>query len=253
MLALNCKKADLDFDSPDFKAGVPRHVAMIMDGNGRWAHCRGLPRMEGHRKGVEALHRITKAAKELGVRYLTVYAFSTENWNRPLQEVNGLMNLIKYALKRELAELHKNKIRLHVIGQRERLPKDVVNFLEHALELTKNNDEFHLIIALNYGGRAEITQAVRGLAQQVKDGSLAPDSIDEVVLGRHLYTSSFPDPDLFIRTSGEKRISNFLLWQLCYTELVFTDTYWPDFDRKDLVAAIKQYQSRERRYGDVRR
>ncbi len=242
-------------DATAFAGGgrsVPQHVAIVMDGNGRWANSRGLPRLEGHRKGVDALRRMVRAAKELGVRYLTAFTFSTENWSRPVSEVRGLMNLVRHALKSELAELHKNGVRLHVIGRREDLPEDIADFLTYGEELTSKNDEFHLIIALSYGGRDDIVQSARRIAQLVEDGELKLEDIDESLFERHLLTSDWPDPDMIIRTSGEKRISNFLLWQSCYSELVFVDKHWPDFGKEDLADAIAEYQNRERRYGEVK-
>ena len=230
----------------------PQHIAIIMDGNGRWATSRGLPRIEGHRRGVDALRNTVKAAKELGVQYLTVFAFSSENWQRPATEITGLMTLIRYGLKRELAELHKNGVCLRVIGKRDRLPKDVVEFIDYAQELTKDNTNFYLVIALDYGARDEIIAATKKIASQVQEGNLAVDAIDENIFAQSLYTSDIPDPDLLIRTSGEQRISNFLLWQLSYTELHFTQAHWPDFGKAELSNAIESYRSRDRRYGAVR-
>jgi undecaprenyl diphosphate synthase len=223
----------------------PRHIAIIMDGNGRWAQARGLPRIAGHRQGAEALRRTVRAAGELGIPYLTLFGFSSENWKRPVAEIDDLMGLLRHYLRGEIAELHRNGVRLRVIGDRERLAPDIVN----AETLTRDNTGVNLTIALSYGGRAEIVAAVRSLAAKAVDGGLAPDAIDEDVISRHLFTAGIPDPDLLIRTSGEQRISNFLLWQCAYSELVFTKTLWPDFGRADLEQAIADFGCRDRRYG----
>ena len=228
---------------------LPRHIAIIMDGNGRWAQARGLPRIAGHRRGAEAVRRTLTAAAELGVPYLTLFGFSSENWKRPLAEVDDLMGLLRHYLRGEIAELHRNGVRLRVIGERCRLSPDIVTLIENAETLTRDNSGVNLTIALSYGGRAEIIEAVRVLAGKVAAGKLAPEAIDEAVVARHLFTADIPDPDLLIRTSGEQRISNFLLWQCAYAELVFTKTLWPDFGRVDLEGAIADYGGRERRYG----
>src|SRR5215831_11121115 len=234
-------------------AGVPlpgpRHVAIIMDGNGRWAKARGLPRIAGHRRGAEAARRAVVAAAELGVSYLTLFGFSSENWKRPPAEVQDLMGLLRHYLRGEVAELHRNGARLKVIGELGRLPTDIIDLIEHAEEVTKDNARITVTMALSYGGRAEIVAAVRAIAQQVAEGRLAADAIDEDHLARHLFTSGIPDPDLLIRTSGELRISNFMLWQCAYSELVFIKTLWPDFSKSDLELAIGEFRSRERRYG----
>jgi undecaprenyl diphosphate synthase len=228
---------------------LPRHIAIIMDGNGRWAQARGLPRIAGHRRGAEAVRRTLTAASELGVRYLTLFGFSSENWKRPLAEVDDLMGLLRHYLRGEIAELHRNGVRLCVIGDRGRLAPDIVTLIENAEKLTCENTGVNLTIALSYGGRAEIIAAVRVLAEKAAAGELAPEAIDEGVFARHLFTANVPDPDLLIRTSGEQRISNFLLWQCAYAELVFTKTLWPDFGRVDLEQAIADYGGRERHYG----
>jgi undecaprenyl diphosphate synthase len=228
---------------------LPRHIAIIMDGNGRWAQARGLPRIAGHRRGAEAVRRTLTAAAELGVPYLTLFGFSSENWKRPLAEVDDLMGLLRHYLRGEIAELHRNGVRLRVIGERSRLAPDIVILIENAEALTRDNRGVNLTIALSYGGRAEIIAAMRALAAKAVAGELAPDTIDEEVIARHLFTADIPDPDLLIRTSGEQRISNFLLWQCAYAELVFTKTLWPDFGRDDLEQAIADYGGRERRYG----
>ncbi len=228
---------------------LPRHVAIIMDGNGRWAKARGLPRVAGHRRGAEAVRRTVAAAAELRIPYLTLFGFSSENWKRPSAEVDDLMGLLRHYLRREIAELHRDGVRLKVIGQLGRLAPDIVSLIDHAVQLTRDNSAVNLTIALSYGSRAEIVAAVRSIAQQVADGRLAVGAIDEACLARHLFTADLPDPDLLIRTSGEKRISNFLLWQCAYAELLFTETLWPDFAKSDLDQAIDEYCVRERRYG----
>ena len=228
---------------------LPRHIAIIMDGNGRWAQARGLPRIAGHRRGAEAVRRTLTAAAEFGVPYLTLFGFSSENWKRPLAEVDDLMGLLRHYLRGEIAELHRNGVRLRVIGERSRLAPDIVILIENAEALTRDNRGVNLTIALSYGGRAEIIAAMRVLAAKAVAGELAPDAIDEDVIARHLFTADIPDPDLLIRTSGEQRISNFLLRQCAYAELVFTKTLWPDFGRDDLEQAIADYGGRERRYG----
>ena len=227
----------------------PRHIAIIMDGNGRWAKARGLPRIAGHRRGAEAVRRTLKAAAELEIPYLTLFGFSSENWKRPLAEIDDLMGLLRHYLRGEIAELHRNGVRLRVIGDRGRLAPDIVTLIENAEALTRDNGGVNLTIALSYGGRAEIITAMRALAAKAAVGELRPEAIDEATVSSHLFTVDIPDPDLLIRTSGEQRISNFLLWQCAYAELVFTKTLWPDFGRDDLEAAIADYGCRERRYG----
>jgi undecaprenyl diphosphate synthase len=228
---------------------MPRHIAIIMDGNGRWAQARGLPRIAGHRRGAEAVRRTLTAAGELGIPYLTLFGFSSENWKRPLAEVDDLMGLLRHYLRGEIAELHRNNVRLRVIGDRDRLSPDIVTLITNAEALTHDNSGVNLTIALSYGGRAEIIAAMRTMVKKVTSGDLAPEAIDEDVVSRHLFTADIPDPDLLIRTSGEQRISNFLLWQCAYSELMFTKTLWPDFGRADLEEAIADYGCRERRYG----
>lgn len=227
----------------------PRHVAIIMDGNGRWAKARGLPRIQGHRRGVEAVRRAVEAAGDLGITYLTLYGFSSENWRRPVAEVSELMGLLKYYLQAEVAELHRNGIRLRVIGQRERLPRDVAALIDNAEHLTRGNRGLMLTVALSYGGRDEIASAARALALKAARGEIDPAAIGEADVEAQLFTAGLPDPDLLIRTSGEKRISNFLLWQSAYSELVFVDTLWPDFARADFENAIREFHGRERRFG----
>ncbi len=228
---------------------LPRHIAIIMDGNGRWAKARGLPRIAGHRSGAEAVRRTLTAAAELGIPYLTLFGFSSENWKRPSAEVQDLMVLLRHYLRGEIAELQRNGVRLKVIGQLTRLAPDIVGMISRAETLTRENSQITLTIALSYGGRAEIVAAVQAIAAEVARGSLAAEDVDEDCLARHLFTADIPDPDLLIRTSGEQRISNFLLWQCAYSELVFTKTLWPDFSRNNLEQAIDDYCGRERRYG----
>jgi undecaprenyl diphosphate synthase len=228
---------------------LPTHVAIIMDGNGRWARARGLPRVAGHRRGAESVRRTITAAAELGIRYLTLFGFSSENWKRPIAEVDDLMGLLRHYLRGEIADLHKNGVRLRVIGDRAKLAPDIVTLIDNAEAMTRNNQGLTLIVALSYGSRAELASAARAIAQSVRDGRLSVDAIDEALVERFLTTAGIPDPDLLIRTSGEKRLSNFLLWQSAYTELVFLDTLWPDFTKQDLEDAIREFQRRERRYG----
>jgi len=230
---------------------LPFHVAVIMDGNGRWAKKRLLNRIKGHEKGSESVRAIVRASREIGIRILTLYAFSTENWQRPQTEIYALMNLLKKFLISEQKEMLDNNIRLNTIGQTERLPEDVRRELQKNMMLTKKNDGLILNLALSYGGRAEIVRAVKEIAIKAKDGRIDPDSITSDLFSRHLYTAEMPDPDLLIRTSGEMRISNFLLWQLAYTEICITDTLWPDFGKDEFMRILKNYQQRERRFGKV--
>lgn len=230
---------------------VPRHVAIIMDGNGRWAAKRHLPRKLGHRQGVEAVRVIVRAAGEMGIRYLTLYGFSSENWKRPAEEVSDLMGLLRLFIRRDLAELHQNGVQVRIIGEREHLEPDIVALIEEAETLTRGNDRLKLIIAFNYGGQNEITSAVRRIAREVRAGRLDPESITPETVAAHLDTAGVPDPDLIIRTSGEKRLSNFLIWQSAYAELVFTDVFWPDFSPERLKEAVLEYNMRDRRFGAV--
>ena len=227
----------------------PNHVAIIMDGNGRWAQARGLPRIAGHRRGAQSVRTAVKCSVKFGVRYLTLYSFSSENWKRPVREVEDLMDLLRRYLLSEIADLHKNGVRLRVIGDRHELSPDLVKLIEEGEASTAGNDKLDLIVALSYGGRSEIVSAIRKIAKKVEAGQLQSDEIDESVLEAHLETADIPDPDLLIRTSGEQRISNFLLWQIAYSELVFLETLWPDFLEKDFLKAINEYQRRERRFG----
>ena len=228
---------------------IPRHVAVIMDGNGRWAELRGQDRIQGHRAGIESVRAVVRAAHELGVQQLTLYAFSTENWSRPRAEVDALMGLLEHYLEAELDELDRNGIRLRAIGRLERLPATVRARLETAVRRTRENREMLVVFALSYGGRTELVDAARRLAREVEQGKLDPDQIDEKLFAACLYEPELPDPDLLIRTGGESRVSNFLLWQIAYTEIHVTDVMWPDFRKGDLVDAILWYQGRERRYG----
>src|SRR6476646_4907771 len=230
---------------------VPRHVAIIMDGNGRWAAARGLPRAEGHRRGVEALRRTIRAAGEIGIKIVTIFSFSAENWSRPVAEVSELMGLLRRFVRNDLAELHQNNVRVRVIGERADLSPEIGRLLVEAEELTKNNDGLTLVVAFNYGARQEIVRATRRVASAVKQGSLSVADIDTDTFTRFLDAPDIPEPDLIIRTSGEKRLSNFLLWQADYSALVFVPTYWPDFDRAALESAIREYQQRERRFGGL--
>ena len=226
-----------------------RHVAIIMDGNGRWAAERGLPRSEGHRQGVEALRRTVEASRDLGITHLTLYSFSSENWSRPKQEINDLFGLLRRFVRRDLAELHKNGVKIRVIGTRAGLDADLLRMIDDAVELTKDNTALNLTIAFNYGSRDEIARAARRIAEDVSNGSIAASDVTSELFGTYLDTAGLPDPDLLIRTSGELRLSNFLLWQLAYSEFVFVDVYWPDFSRELLEAAIAEYQRRSRRFG----
>jgi undecaprenyl diphosphate synthase len=237
--------------SEQAKHTLPTHVAIIMDGNGRWAKQRNLPRVEGHRHGAESVRAVVRAAGEIGIKYLTLYAFSVENWNRPKEEVDTLMNYLARYLKNELAELQKYNVRLEAIGQIYRLPEFVQAQLKKAIAALSKNNGLTLVLALSYGGRTEIVEATRTLAARVKAGELDPAEITEQVFAQHLYTKNVPDPDLLIRTSGEMRVSNFLLWQISYAEFVVTETLWPDFRKAELFAALEEYTRRHRRFGGL--
>jgi undecaprenyl diphosphate synthase len=230
---------------------VPRHVAIIMDGNGRWAAARGLPRVEGHRRGVEALRRTVRAAGEIGIGYVTIFSFSAENWSRPASEVHELMGLLRRFIRNDLAELHQSNVRVRIIGEREGLDPDIGRLLVEAEDLTRDNSGLTLVVAFNYGSRQEIARAAQRIAEAAVQGRLQPADITMETIGRFLDAPDVPDPDLIIRTSGEQRLSNFLLWQAAYSELVFVPTYWPDFDRAALESAIREYQQRERRFGGL--
>jgi undecaprenyl diphosphate synthase len=230
---------------------VPRHVAIIMDGNGRWAAARGLPRSEGHRRGVEALRRTVRAAGEIGISVLTIFSFSSENWSRPAAEIRDLMGLLRRFIRHDLADLHRNNVRVRVVGEREGLAPDIRSLLEEAEDLTRGNDGLTVVVAFNYGGRQEIARAAQRLAAEIVEGRLASQAVTAELLASHLDAPDLPDPDLIIRTSGEQRLSNFLLWQAAYSEFVFVQTHWPDFDRAALEAAIAEYRRRERRFGGL--
>jgi undecaprenyl diphosphate synthase len=236
--------------SADERPGV-RHIAIIMDGNGRWAAERGLPRIEGHRQGVESVRRTVTAALELGIAHLTLFSFSSENWSRPQQEISDLFGLLRRFVRRDLADLHKHGVKIRVIGARDGLDADVLRMIDNAVALTKDNTALNFTIAFNYGARDEIARAARHLAEDVADGKVTASEVTPERFGSYLDTAGLPDPDLLIRTSGELRLSNFLLWQLAYSEFVFIDTYWPDFSRETLEAAIAEYQRRSRRFGGL--
>ena len=237
--------------SPEAKAQLPQHVAVIMDGNGRWAKSRHLPRLEGHRRGADSARDIIRTAGELGIKYLTLYAFSAENWNRPEDEVAGLMKYLVHYLKTETKDLDKNNVRLEVIGQPWRLPENVREHLDKSIATLSKNNGLTLVMALSYSSRIEIVEAVRNIAAKVKSGKLDPADINERVVSENLWTRNIPDPDLLIRTSGEMRVSNFLLWQISYAELVITPTFWPDFRKPQFYAALEEYAKRHRRFGGV--
>jgi undecaprenyl diphosphate synthase len=237
-----------DFNGID-KDSLPRHIAVIMDGNGRWAKKHALGRIAGHRKGAEAVRATVRTCREIGIQYLTLYAFSVENWMRPVREVSALMDLLVDYLRSERRELQERGIRLRAIGNLDRLREPVRQFLRETMEATKGKQEMVLVLALSYGGRDDILEAARALAEKCGDGALKPGDITREMFEEHLQTAGIPDPDLLIRTSGEFRISNFLLWQTAYTEFYFTDVLWPDFDRAELLKAIAAYQQRERRFG----
>ncbi len=230
---------------------VPRHVAIIMDGNGRWAAAHGMPRVEGHRRGVEALRRTVRAATDLGISVLTIFSFSSENWSRPPSEIRDLMGLLRRFIRHDLADLHKSNVRVRIIGERDDLDRDICLLLQEAEDLTRGNDGLTLVVAFNYGGRQEIAHAARRLAIEVAEGRLSAEDITPERLGSFFHAPDIPDPDLIIRTSGEQRLSNFLLWQAAYSELVFVPVNWPDFDRAALEEAIMEFRRRERRFGGL--
>jgi undecaprenyl diphosphate synthase len=230
---------------------VPAHVAIIMDGNGRWAKARGLPRTAGHKAGMNALHNTVRNASELGIRYLTLYAFSSENWSRPAAEVSDLLGLLKIFIRRDLAELHRSNVEVRIIGDRKNLKPDILKLLEDAEKLTHGNSKMLLTIAFNYGARDEIVRAARALVSDVQAGRLSLEDIGQGALTARLDTAGIPDPDLVIRTSGEVRLSNFLMWQAAYAELVFMPCYWPDFDKASLIEAVSEYERRDRRFGGL--
>jgi undecaprenyl diphosphate synthase len=237
--------------APSADDGAPRHVAIIMDGNGRWAAARGLPRGEGHRRGVEALRKTVRAAGELGIGILTIFSFSSENWLRPAAEIRDLMGLLRRFIRKDLAELHGNNVKVRVIGDRAGLDPDIRRLLEEAEDLTRRNTGLILVVAFNYGARQEIARAMRGIAEDVARGRLMPDEVTADLVASRLDAPDLPDPDVIIRTSGEQRLSNFLLWQAAYSELVFVPIYWPEFDRAALENALAEYRRRERRFGGL--
>ncbi|WP_017717289.1 isoprenyl transferase [Kamptonema formosum] len=238
--------ADLD------RERLPMHVAVIMDGNGRWAKRQGLPRILGHRRGVDALKDLLRCCRDWGIQALTAYAFSTENWGRPLEEVDFLMALFERVLRQELQEMMRENVRIQFVGNLNSLPRSLQAEIERSMEDTRHNQGIQFTVATNYGGRQEILQACRSIALQVQQGLIQPEQIDEALFERHLYTAGISDPDLLIRTSGEMRISNFLLWQVAYSEIYITDTLWPDFDRAEFYRALRAYQQRDRRFGKVK-
>lgn len=243
---MNNLKYDIDLEK------MPTHIAIIMDGNGRWAKSRFLPRTAGHKAGVETIRKVVKEADRLGIQYLTLYAFSTENWKRPKLEVDALMNLLVTYLRNEIDELHKNNVKLTAVGDFEKLPEACVKELHSAMDKTKDNTGVHLNLALNYGGRNDIREAVVEIAKEYKEGKISLEDITEERIKKHLSTGEIPDPDLVIRTSGEQRLSNFLLWDIAYSEFYYTDIHWPDFDGEALEKAIYAYQKRDRRFGGVK-
>lgn len=246
-------KDDIELQNELKSSGkLPAHIAIIMDGNGRWAQKKGNIRLHGHKAGVKSVRDVTESCAQLGVNYLTLYAFSTENWNRPASEINGLMKLLVQSLRDETETLQKNDIKLITIGQTNRLPAKCRAQLQEVMDLTKNNKRMQLCLALSYSGRWDITEAVRSITHEVQKGNIAPEDVNDDLISSYLSTANIPDPDLIIRTSGEYRISNFLLWQLAYSELYITHTYWPDFRRDELYEAIRSYQSRDRRYGKLK-
>jgi undecaprenyl diphosphate synthase len=236
---------------PEGAARAPRHVGIIMDGNGRWAAARGLPRSEGHRRGIEAVRATVRAASDLGIEVLTLFCFSSENWSRPAAEVEFLLGLLRFFIRKDLAQLNEAGVRVTVIGERNGLPGDLVKLLNEAEDLTRANDTLRLVVAFNYGGRDEIVRAVRQIAAEAKDGQLDPATITVGDIADRLDTAGLPDPDLIIRTSGEVRLSNFLLWQAAYAELVFLPIYWPDFDRAAFEGAVREFSERDRRFGGI--
>ncbi len=236
-------------EAQPYSGPIPRHVAIIMDGNGRWAHRRGLPRSEGHEAGATSVRKVVRACGKMGVEALTLYSFSTENWSRPEEEVSALMGLLEHYLRNEQGEMMERRVRLRAIGQVERLPPIIQALIAEVTALTAANEGMNLVIAVSYGSRAELTDAVRAIAAEVARGALAPEAIDEQTISDHLYTATLPDPDLLIRTSGEMRLSNFLLWQVAYSELYVTDVLWPDFREPDLIDAFEAFAARQRRFG----
>jgi undecaprenyl diphosphate synthase len=237
--------------SPESERPSPRHVAIIMDGNGRWAAARHLPRVMGHRAGVAAVRNVVRAAPELGIEILTLYSFSSENWKRPRTEINDLMGLLRLYLRDDLEELHRNGVEVRVIGAKTQLEGDIIDLIEHTQDHTRGNSKLKLVVAFNYGGQDEIVEAAKRIAEDVAVGKIGPADVTRDLFASYLATAGIPDPDLVIRTSGEQRLSNFLIWQTAYSEFVFTTTLWPDFGKAELVAAIREYQNRDRRFGGL--
>jgi len=235
----------------EYNCGIPHHVAIIMDGNGRWAQRRMLPRSHGHKAGVDALKIAVRTARDFGIEYLTLFSFSSENWSRPKGEINELFALLRLFIRRDLAELHENNVRVCIIGSRDGLPNDVLNLLVEAENLTRNNDAQKLVIAFNYGARDEIVRAVKSIALKVANGELETDAINCELVSGHLDTMDIPDPDMIIRTSGEKRLSNFLMWQAAYSELIFVDCLWPEFNKSTFADCIEEYKNRTRKFGGL--
>lgn len=247
----NPERLDPDAESAQSVASVPQHVAIIMDGNGRWAQTRSLPRTSGHKQGVEAVRRTVRACLELGIAHLTLYSFSSENWSRPPEEIKFLFNLLRRFIHQDVAELHSGGVRVKVVGSRANLDADLIALIEESEALTAENDKMTLVVAFNYGGRDEIVRAVQHIAGRVARGDMMPDHVTEMAIGASIDTAGIPDPEMIIRTSGEKRLSNFLLWQSAYSEFVFMDEHWPDFNRDLLVKAIEAFNARDRRFGGV--
>jgi len=250
-MSLQLEPLTMNAEGSGSGGALPSHIAIIMDGNGRWAANRGLPRSEGHRRGVEAVRRTVDAAIRHGIPYLTLFSFSSENWSRPVDEVEFLFGLLRTFIRRDLADLHRQGVRVSVIGGRTTLPADIRSLIEEAEELTARNERLNLVVAFNYGARDELVRAVRRIAAEVSEGKLKPEAIDESLISSHLDTADIPDPDLLIRTSGELRLSNFLLWQSAYSELVFLPIFWPDFDAASLETALNEYSARGRRFGGI--
>lgn len=250
-MTANPERLGADPEGARLVASVPQHVAIIMDGNGRWAQMRSLPRTSGHKQGVEAVRRTVRACMELGIAHLTLYSFSSENWSRPLEEIKFLFNLLRRFIHQDVAELHASGVKVKIVGSRENLDPDLISLIEESETLTAHNTKMTLVVAFNYGGRDEIARAVQQIAGRVASGEMMPDDVTEAAIGNHIDTAGIPDPEMIIRTSGEKRLSNFLLWQSAYSEFVFVDEHWPDFNIDLLVSAIEAFNARDRRFGGI--
>ncbi len=250
-MSANPERADVEPTGAPLVASVPKHVAIIMDGNGRWAQTRSLPRTSGHKQGVEAVRRTVRACMELGIEHLTLYSFSSENWSRPLEEVKFLFNLLRRFIHQDVAELHAAGVKVKIVGSRSNLDSDLIALIEESETLTANNTKMTLVVAFNYGGRDEIVRAVQHIVGQVARGDMMLDHVTEAAIGEHIDTAGIPDPEMIIRTSGEKRLSNFLLWQSAYSEFVFIDEHWPDFNIDLLVKAVEAFNARDRRFGGI--